>query len=130
MQISSFVAVQEWTSRVDIHKFQILLCIGNKVDLIPGHPVHTEYRRRLQKLGDSSDDPHPEFDDFGISETEGTSLLGEGDEEPSWDIRRSCLEWCTEHSIEYIEACASNADFDKCKTFLLAFSIYFISLQL
>ncbi|KAK4857503.1 hypothetical protein QYF36_001674 [Acer negundo] len=30
------------------------------------------------------------------------------------EIRRSCLEWCTEHNIEYIEACASNADFDKC----------------
>ncbi|KAA8547611.1 hypothetical protein F0562_004040 [Nyssa sinensis] len=40
------------------------------------------------------------------------SLLGE--EEPSWEIKRSCLEWCSDHNIEFIEACASNADFDRC----------------
>ncbi|XP_057957023.1 uncharacterized protein LOC131150357 [Malania oleifera] len=108
----SLVALQDWVSRTDIQKFDILLCIGNKVDLVPGHSAHVEYRRRLQRLADSSEDSHSEFTAYGLSETEGSSLLG--DEEPSWEIRRSCFEWCTEHNIEYIEACASNADFDNC----------------
>ncbi|KAK7386564.1 hypothetical protein VNO78_26897 [Psophocarpus tetragonolobus] len=107
---SSLAALREWVSRTDIQNFEILLCIGNKVDLVPGHPVHAEYRRRLLKLEESATDLYSE--EYGISETEGTSLLG--DEEPSGDIRRSCLEWCTDHNIEFIEACASNADFDKC----------------
>lgn len=108
--LSSLAALKGWVSRTDIQKFDILLCIGNKVDLLPGHPAHVAYRRHLQKLGDSSFDP--EFSDYGISETEGASLLG--DEESPSEITRSCLEWCTEHKIEYIEACASNADFDRC----------------
>ncbi|KAJ6390699.1 hypothetical protein OIU77_024835 [Salix suchowensis] len=54
-----------------------------------------------------------EFDEFGISEIEGSSLLGD-EEEPSREIKRSHIEWCTKHGIEYIEACASNVDFDKC----------------
>ncbi|XP_058736751.1 uncharacterized protein LOC131609109 [Vicia villosa] len=107
--LSSLTSLQGWVSHTDIQKFEILLCIGNKVDLVPDHPVHVEYRRRLLKLEDSSAN---EFSEFGISESEGTSLLGS--EEPSWDIRKSCLEWCAEHNIEFIEACASNADFDKC----------------
>ncbi|KAE8715888.1 Trigalactosyldiacylglycerol 1 isoform 2 [Hibiscus syriacus] len=49
---------------------------------------------------------------YGISEDEGSSLLG--DEDPSLNIRRKCLEWCIDHNIEFIEACASNADLDKC----------------
>ncbi|KAA8532090.1 hypothetical protein F0562_006768 [Nyssa sinensis] len=110
--LSSLVTLKDWVSRTDIQKFDILLCIGNKVDLLPGHAAHVEYRRRLQKLGESSGDPYQEFSEYGISETEGSSLLG--DEEPSWEIKRSCLEWCSEHNIEYIEACASNADFDRC----------------
>ncbi|XP_061346083.1 uncharacterized protein LOC133291773 [Gastrolobium bilobum] len=110
--LSSLTALQDWVSRTDIQNFEILLCIGNKVDLIPDHPVHAEYRRRLLKLEDSAVDPYSEFTGYGISESEGTSLLG--DEEPSRNIRRSCLEWCTDHNIEFIEACASNADFDKC----------------
>ncbi|KAL5172919.1 Ras-related protein RabC [Glycine soja] len=107
---SSLAALREWVSRTDIQNFEILLCIGNKVDLVPSHPAHAEYRRRLLKLEDSAADFYSE--EYGISESEGTSLLG--DEEPSWDIRRSCLDWCTDHNIEFIEACASNADFDKC----------------
>ncbi|PON51836.1 Alpha/gamma-adaptin-binding protein p [Trema orientale] len=112
--LSSLVALQNWVTHNDVQKFEILLCIGNKVDLVPGHPVHSEYRRRLLKVNDLSANSHLEFADYGISETEGSSLLG--DDEPSVDleIRRSCLEWCTEHNIEFIEACASNADFDKC----------------
>ncbi|KAF5203809.1 Gtp binding protein [Thalictrum thalictroides] len=109
---STFATLQDFVSQIDIHKFEILLCIGNKVDLLPGHPAHIEYRRLLQKRAESSSDPHPEFFDYGISESEGSSLLG--DVEPSWDLRRSCLEWCIQHNIEYIEACASNAEFDKC----------------
>ncbi|KAG5134453.1 hypothetical protein JHK82_025641 [Glycine max] len=107
---SSLAALREWVSHTDIQNFEILLCIGNKVDLVTGHPAHAEYRRRLLKLEDSAADLYSE--EYGISELEGTSLLG--DEEPSWDIRRSCLEWCTDHNIEFIEACGSNADFDKC----------------
>ncbi|KAK3013662.1 hypothetical protein RJ639_008533 [Escallonia herrerae] len=109
--LSSFLALKDWVSRTDIQKFDILLCIGNKVDLLPDHPAHVEYKRRLQKLGESWSDPHPEFSEYGINETEGSSLLG--DEEPSMEIKSSCVEWCCEHNIEYIEACASNADFDK-----------------
>ncbi|KAG5007718.1 hypothetical protein AAZX31_09G179300 [Glycine max] len=107
---SSLAALREWVSHTDIQNFEILLCIGNKVDLVTGHPAHAEYRRRLLKLEDSAADLYSA--EYGISELEGTSLLG--DEEPSWDIRRSCLEWCTDHNIEFIEACGSNADFDKC----------------
>ncbi|XP_044469811.1 uncharacterized protein LOC123199061 [Mangifera indica] len=110
--LSTLVSLKDWVSRIDLQRFEILLCIGNKVDCLPGHPVHTEYRRRLLKHGESSADLCPDFSQYGISETEGTSLLG--DEEPSWEIRRSCLEWCAEQNIEYVEACASNVDFDKC----------------
>ncbi|KAJ9172538.1 hypothetical protein P3X46_015765 [Hevea brasiliensis] len=110
--LSSLIALQNWVSQIDIQKFEILLCIGNKVDLIPGHPVHAEYRRRLEKLEDSSADSLTKFYEFGISETEGSSLLG--GEDPAVEIKKSCLEWCTEYNIEYIEACASNADFDRC----------------
>lgn len=110
--LSSLAALKDWVACTDIRNFEILLCIGNKVDLLPSHPVHAEYRRRLHRLGDSSADPYAEFTGYGISESEGSSLLG--DEEPSWEIRRLCLEWCTQHNIEFIEACASNADFDKC----------------
>lgn len=109
--LSSFVALKDFVSRTDILKFEILLCIGNKVDLLPGHSAHVEYRRRLLKSADSSGSPYTEMDS-GISETEGSSLLGDDDD--SFDTKRSYLEWCLEHSIEYVEACASNAEFDKC----------------
>ncbi|KAL2559238.1 GTP binding [Forsythia ovata] len=110
--LSSFAALKDWVEQTDIQKFDILLCIGNKVDLLLGHPVHVEYRRYLLKCEESSGSSRPYFADYGISETEGSSLLG--DEEPSSEITKSCLEWCIEHNIEYIEACASNAEFDKC----------------
>ncbi|KAJ6811592.1 uncharacterized protein M6B38_135705 [Iris pallida] len=109
---SSLLALKSWAARIELEKFEILLCIGNKVDLVPGHNSHTNYRRFLQRRGESSSDPHPEFWDYGIDETEGFSLLG--DEEPSSEIRSSCLEWCVQYNIEFIEACASNPDFDKC----------------
>ncbi|KAK8716893.1 hypothetical protein V6N13_044185 [Hibiscus sabdariffa] len=110
--LSTLAALQDWVSYTDIQNFEILLCIGNKVDRIAGHPVHAEYTRRLLKLADSSTHPASDFTPFGISEDEGSSLLG--DEDPSSNIRRKCLEWCIDHNIEFIEACASNADFDKC----------------
>ncbi|KAK4758764.1 hypothetical protein SAY87_020065 [Trapa incisa] len=110
--ISSFTALQNWVSRNDINKFEILLCIGNKVDCLSCHPAHAEYRRHLLKLDDESSDYYGELSEVGISATEGVTLLGE--EEPSLDVRKSCLEWCSMHNIEYIEACASNAVFDKC----------------
>ncbi|XP_020096205.1 uncharacterized protein LOC109715544 [Ananas comosus] len=109
---SSFLTLKSWVANTDIKKFEILLCIGNKADLVPGHHAHTEYRRRKQKHRESSSDPHTEYFDYGIDETEGFSLLR--DEEPSIEIRKSSLEWCVENNIEYIEACAANADFDKC----------------
>ena len=106
MQPSSLAALREWVSRTDIQNFEILLCIGNKVDLVPSHPAHAEYRRRLLKLEDSAADLYSE--EYGISELEGTSL-------------------CTDHNIEFIEACGSNADFDKCKTSLPIVISWFIT---
>ncbi|XP_070663874.1 ras-related protein RABD1-like isoform X2 [Malus domestica] len=111
-ELSSLSALQEWVSQTDLQKFDILVCVGNKVDRVPGHPVRAEYRRRLQKLGDPFADAGPGFTAYGISETEGSSLLG--DDEPFWGASHTCLEWCTEHNIEFVEACASNTDFDKC----------------
>ena len=62
--------------------------------------------------GESSSDPHPEFWDYGIDRSEGCSLLNE-DDETSEEIQRSCIEWCNQNNIEYIEACAINDGFDK-----------------
>ncbi|RYQ81258.1 hypothetical protein Ahy_Scaffold1g107233 isoform A [Arachis hypogaea] len=93
--LSSLTALQDWVSCTDIQK--TLRCIGNKVDLFPGHPAHAEYRRQLLKLDDSVLDPYAEVADYRISELERTSLLG--DEESSGDIRKSCLELCTENNI-------------------------------
>jgi hypothetical protein len=112
LQLSTLVALQDWVSHTDINSFDILLCIGNKVDRVPHHLAHDEYRRRLLKASDPSRDLYSDIDDFGISETEGSSLLGS--EDASLDIRGACLEWCSENNIEFIEACASNPDFDKC----------------
>lgn len=115
IQLSSLNALKEWVCRTDIQTFDILLCIGNKVDLLSGHSAHVEYRRRLHKLEESWGNTISELD-YGITETEGSGLLG--DEESLWQIKNSCLEWCSQHNIEYVEACASNADFDKCKALL------------
>lgn len=112
-QLSTLVALQHWVSHTDINSFDILLCIGNKVDRVPHHLAHDEYRRRLLKATDSSSNLYPDIDEFGISESEGSRLLGS--EDASSDIRGTCLEWCCENNIEFIEACASNPDFDKCK---------------
>jgi len=109
---SSLLTLQSWAANVDMQRFEILLCIGNKADLVPGHDAHVEYRRRMQRLGESSSDPHPEYLDFGINESEGCGLLSM--EEPCIEIRNSTSQWCIEQNIEYIEACASNTDFDKC----------------
>ncbi|GER49410.1 CM0216.310.nc protein [Striga asiatica] len=106
--LSSLAALQEWVARTDIQRFDILLCIGNKVDLVPDHPAHMEYKRRFMRQEESL----LGFTEYGISETEGSSLLRE--EETNSELKRSCLEWCLDHNIEYVEACASNADFDKC----------------
>lgn len=110
--VASFHELKEWVSRTDIQKFDILLCIGNKVDLLPSHSAHIEYRRKLLKSADSSGSSCTEILDSGIDETEGRSLLG--DDESSWEIKQDCMKWCVEHNIEYVEACASNVDFDKC----------------
>ncbi|KAK8939051.1 hypothetical protein KSP39_PZI011455 [Platanthera zijinensis] len=110
--LSSFLALKDWVTGIDLRSFEILLCIGNKADLVSGHYAHVEYRRHLQKHGESSGDPHPDFWDYGINETESSSLLG--NEDPSAEIKTNCMEWCIEQNIEYIEACASNMDFDKC----------------
>ncbi|KAK9062100.1 hypothetical protein SSX86_019285 [Deinandra increscens subsp. villosa] len=104
--LSSFAKLKKWVSCNNIENFDILLCIGNKADLVPGHSAHAQYRRRLLNLDESAD--------YGISETEGNYLLGD-EESSSSDFKRSCMEWCLEHNIEYIEACASNPRFDKCK---------------
>lgn len=80
---------------------------------MPGHQAHAEYRRRMQRRSESTSDPHPEYSNFGINEEEGSGLLW--DEEMSIEIRKTSMDWCIDNNIEYIEACASNADFDKCK---------------
>lgn len=110
---SSFEALQDWVSGVEIQNFEILLCVGNKADLLPGHFAHAEYRRQVKKCGESSSDPHPEFWDYGIHRDEGSSLLNE-EEESSYEVERSVTEWCSQNNIEYIEACAINDAFDKC----------------
>ncbi|GER42922.1 CM0216.310.nc protein [Striga asiatica] len=112
VQLSSLTALKEWVAHTDIHKFDILLCIGNKVDLVPHHPAHMEYKRRLARQGASSIDPLLGLTEYGISETEGSSLLG--DEEPNLELTRSCLELCLDHNVEYVETCATSAEFDKC----------------
>ncbi|KAK3141693.1 hypothetical protein QOZ80_4BG0337190 [Eleusine coracana subsp. coracana] len=109
---SSFLTLKSWIANIDIQRFEVLLCIGNKADLVPGHGAHVEYRRRVQRLGESSSDPHPEYLDFGINESEGFGLLS--GEEKCIEIRDSTSRWCIEQNIEYFEACASDADFDKC----------------
>lgn len=107
---NSLVALQDWVSHNDIKRFEILVCIGNKTDLLPGHFAHIEYRKRLQKHGKSFSDTHSEY---GILASESTSLLVDEDL-PSNDLRNPCMEWCINNSIEYFEACGSNAEFDKC----------------
>ncbi|CAI9272195.1 unnamed protein product [Lactuca saligna] len=107
---SSFSELKKWVSCNDIGKFDILLCIGNKADLVVGHSAHIEYRRHV--LNQSSE--------YGIEETEGSSLLEDesssssSSSSSSLEVKKSCMEWCLEHNIEYIEACASNPQFDKC----------------
>ena len=66
MQESSFLTLQNWVANVDVQRFEVLLCIGNKADLVPDHGAHVEYRRRMQRNGESSTDPHPEYLIFGI----------------------------------------------------------------
>ncbi|ESQ31072.1 hypothetical protein EUTSA_v10004346mg [Eutrema salsugineum] len=112
-ELSTLVALQDWVSHTDISSFDILLCIGNKADLVPHHLAHHEYRRRLLKATDSSRNLYSDIDEFGISESEGSRLLG-SEEGTSLDTRGTCLEWCCENNIEFVEACASNPDFDKC----------------
>ncbi|KAM1810009.1 hypothetical protein ACFX12_026824 [Malus domestica] len=60
-ELSSLSALKKWVSQTDLQKFDILVCVGNKVDRVPGYPVHAEYRRRLQKLGDPFADAGPGF---------------------------------------------------------------------
>ncbi|GJN26621.1 hypothetical protein PR202_gb14567 [Eleusine coracana subsp. coracana] len=97
---SSFLTLKSWIANIDIQRFEVLLCIGNKADLVPGHGAHVEYRRRVQRLGESSSDPHPEYLDFGINESEGFGLLS--GEEKCIEIRDSTSRWCIEQNIEYL----------------------------
>ncbi|KAI9391283.1 hypothetical protein POPTR_007G064500v4 [Populus trichocarpa] len=110
VMLSSLVALKDWVAGTDISNFLILLCVGNKVDRIPGHPVHAKYRKQLRRIGESGS-----FDNLSI---EGSLL--DDEEEPLREMKRSCIEWCTENGIEYIEACALNVDFDKCEYHLLS----------
>lgn len=114
-QSDSLIALQDWVSCNDIKRFEILVCIGNKIDLLPGHFAHIEYRKRLQKHGKSLSDTHSEY---GILASESASLLVDEDF-PSNDLRNSCMEWCVNNNIEYFEACGSNAEFDKCEAHLI-----------
>ena len=66
VQLSSLVALKDWVAGTDISNFLILLCVGNKVDQIPGHPVHAKYRKQLRKTGElgSFDNLSIEFDEY------------------------------------------------------------------
>lgn len=110
---TTFEKLQQWMGASEL-SYEVQICVGNKADKLPSHFGHIEYRRRLMKRGESSSDPHPEFMDFGIDRTEGSSLLAEDDDEDPEHRRRARMEWCTERGIEYIEACAINEAFDKC----------------
>ncbi|KAI5076259.1 hypothetical protein GOP47_0008324 [Adiantum capillus-veneris] len=110
---STFDTVREWVATLDLQRLEILLCVGNKADRLPDHFAHREYRKRLQKRGEFGSDPHPEFWDFGIQPTDGSSLLGER-EESADRLRSLCADWCAEHGIEYLEACALDRAFDQC----------------
>ena len=114
-QETTFEKLQQWVEASDLTPYEVQMCIGNKADRLPSHFGHIEYRRRLMKRGESSSDPHPEFMDFGIDRTEGSGLLAEEESDDPEVKRRACIEWCTERGIEYIEACAINEAFDKCK---------------
>lgn len=39
MHESTLLTLQIWAASVDIQMFEILLCVGNKADLVPGHSV-------------------------------------------------------------------------------------------
>lgn len=110
---STFETVKEWAATLDLHNLEILLCVGNKADRLPDHFGHREYRKKLQKRGESSSDPHPEFWDFGIQQNDGSGLLGDKGDSAD-QLRSLCIEWCTEHGIEYLEACAVDQLFDQC----------------
>lgn len=97
-----------------LQTFEILVCVGNKADRVPDHYGHLEYRRRLQKRGESFSDSNPDFMNYGLERTEGSSLLQEN-EECYEDRRRASIEWCSDRGIEYIEACALNDTFDQCR---------------
>ncbi|MCO5564986.1 hypothetical protein L7F22_018656 [Adiantum nelumboides] len=110
---STFDTVQEWVATLDLEQLDILLCVGNKADRLPDHFAHREYRKRLQKRGESWSDPHPESWDFGIQQTDGSSLLEETKDSAD-QMRSLCVDWCSEHGIEYLEACALDPAFDQC----------------
>ncbi|XP_061950055.1 uncharacterized protein LOC133673338 [Populus nigra] len=101
--LSSLVALKDWIAGTDISNFLILLCVGNKVDRIPGHPVHAKYRKQLRRIGE-------------LGSFDNLSSLLDDEEESLREMKRSCIEWCTENGIEYIEACALNVDLTNVST--------------
>lgn len=113
LQLFFLVVFKKWVFYIDIQKFDILLCIGNKVDFFLSYFVYDEYRRCLQRIEDFFVSLEVNFFDYGIFEIEGSSLLG--NDKLLCDVSRLCLEWCMEYNIEYVEVCVFNVDFDKCK---------------
>ncbi|MCO5568509.1 hypothetical protein L7F22_022208 [Adiantum nelumboides] len=110
---STFATVREWVATLNLQRLEILLCVGNKADRLPDHFAHREYRKRLQKRGESWSNADPDFWDFGIQQTDGSSLLEERKESAD-QLRSLCVNWCSEHGIEYLEACALDPAFDQC----------------
>nr|CAB3485553.1 unnamed protein product [Digitaria exilis] len=39
---SSLLTLQSWAANVDMQRFEVLLCIGNKADLVPGHGLSVD----------------------------------------------------------------------------------------
>ncbi|KAL9663379.1 hypothetical protein QQ045_018765 [Rhodiola kirilowii] len=110
--LKSFDALKKFVCKVDLKKFDVLVCVGNKVDLVEGHFAHVEYKRRLMMKNEGFEDLGGL--DYGLIESEGIGLLQEAEEESSFKFKELCVEWCAENGIEYVEACAANAEFDKC----------------
>nr|XP_028945649.1 uncharacterized protein LOC103421347 isoform X7 [Malus domestica] len=104
-ELSSLSALKKWVSQTDLQKFDILVCVGNIED-----DCRSLETRLLMPVQGSLRRESPRLKEAGLL----------GDDEPFWEARHTCLEWCTEHNIEFVEGCASNADFDRCKVALLS----------
>ncbi|KAF8702578.1 hypothetical protein HU200_032962 [Digitaria exilis] len=102
---SSLLTLQSWAVNVDMQRFEVLLCIGNKADLVPGHGAHVEYRRRMQRLGESTSDPHPEYSDLGINKKST-------DDESNYDFEYEVLSHGSDDQWEFVGETSTSRSFE------------------